>query len=233
MAFISLLKRVFAISLRTKRRDRRGVHQSNDSNPQKSDFMRAKIWQIIHKFKPSHIDFCRQCASLLLAVMYSLTAQNAICQSSFAFVDIEKILIQSNAAHLGREHIKAVRTNLENGYTELDSTLANLPEQQKQKEMMEAARALNQQLELERAAVNRVITNMMMEEIKTYRINNKLDMVLPKQVILDADGGLDITSQIIKAMNAKKPTFGKLPIVQIQKQAKPTAKPAPNPPKKK
>lgn len=78
---------------------------------------------------------------------------------------------------------------------------------------MEAARALNQQLELERAAVNQVITNMMMEEIKTYRINNKLDMVLPKQVILDADGGLDITSQIIKAMNAKKPTFGKLPMV--------------------
>lgn len=150
-----------------------------------------------------------------------------LCQSRSAIVDIEKVLLESNAAHLGREHVKAVRTSLENGYTSLARELTNLPEQQKQKEMMEAARALNQQLELERAAVNKVITNMMMEEIKTYRINNKLDMVLPKQIILDADGGLDITSQIIKAMNAKKPTFGKLPVVQIKKQ--PTTPPSPPP----
>lgn len=154
----------------------------------------------------------------ILVLACALSSTLCFGQSRSVFVDIEKVLFQSNAAHLGREHVKAAQASLENGYAALARELANLPEQQKQKEMMEAARALNQQLELERAAVNQVITNMMMEEIKTYRINNKLDMVLPKQVILDADGGLDITSQIIKAMNAKKPTFGKLPVVQIKKQ---------------
>lgn len=50
---------------------------------------------------------------------------------------------------------------------------------------------------------------------------------IAKQVILDADGGLDITSQIIKAMNAKKPTFGKLPVVQVKRQ--PTSPSSPPP----
>lgn len=45
--------------------------------------------------------------------------------------------------------------------------------------------------------------------------------------------GLDITSQIIKAMNAKKPTFGKLPVVQIKKQPIPAATPDPAPKRKK
>lgn len=148
-------------------------------------------------------------------------------------MDIEKVLIQSNAAHLGREHVKAAQASLENGYAALAKELAYLPEQQKQKEMQEAARALNQQLELEKAAVNQVITNMMLEEIRTYRINNRLDVVLPKQIILDADGGLDITSQILKAMNAKKPVFGKLPVVQVRKQTTPPPTPAPTPKRKK
>lgn len=39
---------------------------------------------------------------------------------------------------------------------------------------------------------------------------------ITKQVILDADGGLDITSQIIKAMNSKKPAFGKLRVGQVK-----------------
>lgn len=157
----------------------------------------------------------------------------AFAQSSSAIVDIEKILIQSNAAHLGREHIKAVRGTLEQGYEELRKSLASLPEQQKQKEMQEAAHALNQQLELEKAAVNQVITRIMMEEIRSFRIQNKLELVLPKQVILDADAGIDITNQIIKAMNAKKPTFGKLPVVQVKKQPTPPATPATAPKRKK
>ena len=143
-----------------------------------------------------------------------------------------KILIQSNAAHLGREHVKAAQASLENGYAALAKELSHLPEQQKQKEMQEAARKLNQQLELEKAAVNQVITRMMMEEIRSFRIQNKLELVLPKQVILDVDAGIDITNQIIKAMNAKKPTFGKLPVVQVKKRSTPSATPAPAPKRK-
>lgn len=160
----------------------------------------------------------RNKAFAVLPIILFLLAQNAYCENITAFVDIEKILIQSNAAHLGREHIKAARSRLEQGYNELANTLAKHPEQQRQKDMQEAAQALNQQLELEKAAVNQVITRMMMEEIRTYRIANKIGMVVPKQVILDADAGLDITNQIIKAMNTKQPKFGALPVVQVKKQ---------------
>ncbi len=172
---------------------------------------------------------------LFFAIALASAFNPVICyaQGRSAIVDIEKVLIQSNAAHLGREHVKAARSSLENGYAELEKELAKLPEQQKQKEMLEAAHALNQQLELERAAVNQVITNMMLEEIRSFRIQNKLELVLPKQVILDADAGIDITNQIIKSMNAKKPVFGKLPVVQVKKQPTQPATPAPAPKRKK
>lgn len=147
-----------------------------------------------------------------------LMAFPGTAESASAMVDIEKILIDSNAAHQGREHIQAVRERLEQGYAELAKALAMAPEEQRQKEMQEAAKALNQQLELEKRAVNQVITNMMMEEVRSFRIANKIDMVVPKQVILDADAGIDITNQIIKAMNAKSPVFGKLPVIQVKKE---------------
>lgn len=149
-------------------------------------------------------------ATLLMVFPYT-------AESASAIVDIEKILIESNAAHQGREHIQAVRERLEQGYAELAKALAKTPEEQRQKEMQEAAKALNQQLELEKRAVNQVITRMMMEEVRSFRIANKIDMVVPKQVILDADAGLDITNQIIKAMNMKAPIFGNLPVIRIEK----------------
>lgn len=52
-----------------------------------------------------------------------------------AIVDVEKILIESNAAHQGREHIQAVRERLEQGYAELAKALSKAPEEQRQKEM--------------------------------------------------------------------------------------------------
>ena len=174
-----------------------------------------------------------KCQFFIMALALILSSSLCYGQIRSAIVDIEKILIQSNAAHLGREHVKAAQANLENGYAVLAKELSHLPEQQKQKEMQEAARALNQQLEFEKAAVNQVITRMMMEEIRSFRIQNKLELVLPKQIILDADAGIDITNQIIKAMNAKKPVFGKLPVVQVKKQPTQPTAPAPAPKRKK
>lgn len=190
-------------------------------------FMQRKMRYAMHSV------FYRRIAAIAITLIFCLFAQNVLCQGSSAIVDIEKVLIQSNAAHLGREHVKAAQASLENGYAALAKELSHLPEQQKQKEMQEAARALNQQLELEKAAVNQVITRMMMEEIRSFRIQNKLELVLPKQVILDADAGIDITNQIIKAMNAKKPVFGKLPVVQVRKQPTQPTAPAPAPKRKK
>lgn len=144
----------------------------------------------------------------------------AFAKGGMATVDVEKVLLQSNAAHLGNEHIKKVREILDKGHTDITKELSRLPEKQRQKETKEAAQALNKQFELERAAVTQVITKMMIDEIKTFRISNDLDIILPRQIVLDADAGIDITNQIVKAMNEKSPVFGKLPIVQINKQKK-------------
>lgn len=110
-----------------------------------------------------------------------------------SIVDIESVLLNSNAAHLGREHIKQVRVNLERGCNEFIKELVSLPQKNRDRELQEAAQEFNQQLELEKRAVNQVINRLMLEEIRIYRINNKLAMVLPKQLTLDVDAQYKIT----------------------------------------
>lgn len=119
--------------------------------------------------------------------LFALFVLPSFVYAQFAVIDIEAVLLNSNAAHLGREHIKQVRANLEMGYNDFIKELDSLPEKNRNKELQEAAKALNQQLELEKWAVNQVINQLMLEEIRKYRINNKLALVLPKQLALDVD----------------------------------------------
>lgn len=68
-----------------------------------------------------------------------------------------------------------------------------MPEEQRQKEIQEAARALTQQLELEKAAVTRVVNNLMLEAIRSYRIDKGIASIFPRQFVLYIDNKYDIT----------------------------------------
>lgn len=135
-------------------------------------------------------------------------------------VDVEKVLTQSRAAKAGQEHLAKVRSVLEGGYAQLEKVLAREPEAEKRKGLAEAAVALQRQLNIEQQAVTNVISQMMLEEVQAWRQANKADLVVARQNVLDAAPGIDITGEIILAMDKKQPKFPDLPKVTVNKPAK-------------
>ena len=130
-------------------------------------------------------------------------------------VDVEKVLSQSKAAKAGQEHLNKVRKVLEEGYAKLDKVLAREPEAEKRKGLNDAALALQRQMNIEQQAVRNVVSQMMLAEVQNWRKTNRADLVLPRQNALDASPGIDITSEIITAMDKKEPKFADLPKVTV------------------
>ena len=130
-------------------------------------------------------------------------------------VDVEKVLSQSKAAKAGQEHLNKVRKILEDGYAKLEKTLAKQPDAEKRQGLVEGANALQRQMNIEQQAVTNVISQMMLGEVQAWRKTNKADLVLPRQNALDASPGIDITDEIITAMDKKEPKFADLPTVTV------------------
>ena len=130
-------------------------------------------------------------------------------------VDVEKVLSKSNAAKAGQEHLAKVRKVLEEGYAKLDKALAKDSEAERRKGLTDAAVALQRQMNIEQQAVTNVISQMMLAEVQAWRKTNKADLILPRQNALDASPGIDITDEIILAMDKKNPKFADLPKVTV------------------
>lgn len=154
---------------------------------------------------------------LLPLLVVALCAGVARAETPPCVVDVEQVLLHSRAGRLGREHIKAVRARLEEGYARFANEVAKLPEEARQQELREAARLLTQRLETEKTAAHEVVNTLMLEEIRRFREENAVPMILPKHLVFVADSKYDITEKIIAAMDKRTPEFGKLPEIHLQK----------------
>lgn len=158
---------------------------------------------------------------LLAAFVFMLTAcldepkVSEAAQFMAYTVDVEKVLSQSKAAKAGQEHLNKVRKVLEDGYAKLEKTLAKQPDAEKRQGLVEGANALQRQMNIEQQAVTNVVSQMMLAEVQNWRKTNKADLVLPRQNALDASPGIDITGEIISAMDKKEPKFADLPKVTV------------------
>lgn len=164
--------------------------------------------------------------SAILAVMVCHMTVYAV-EANYYVVDVQKVLSDSRAAAKGREHLQEVRKALESGYADLKTAWSKAGQSEREAVLADGARKLAAQLALEEQAVTRVITDMMLDEIKKWRRTNKAGMVLPRQNTLDVDEGLDITKGIIFAMDDKEPNFASLPVINVkgpEQEAKPAAR---------
>lgn len=155
--------------------------------------------------------------SVILAVLLllALTPDVGHGASTVYVVDVEKVLTRSRSAQAGQAHVKDARKALEQGFEQLRQLYDKQPEEARQRVLSDGANALSRQLALEQQAVNNVVANMMMEEIKAWRQANKADLVIAKQNLLDASDAVDITDAIIQNMDTKTPKFADLPVVSV------------------
>lgn len=132
-------------------------------------------------------------------------------------VDVERVMQTSRAAELGRTHLEEARKGLVKGYNELEDAWKNQPETERKRVAAEGIQTLNRQMTIEQQAITKIVTELMLKQIQAWRTARNAALILAKQNILDAADNLDITKEIIDAMNKEDPEFPSLPIVSIKK----------------
>lgn len=133
-----------------------------------------------------------------------------------AVVDLERIMSQSRAAEAGRAHLAQARQRLEQGFADLQKAWAKAPDKEREAVLRDGALTLRRQMAAEEAAVQNVVNGLLLEEVKAWRKAHKAALVLPRRNVLDADAGLDITTDVLKGMDARKAVFPALPVVSVK-----------------
>ena len=133
-----------------------------------------------------------------------------------AVVDLERIMSQSRAAEAGRAHLAQARQRLEQGFADLQKAWAKAPDKEREAVLRDGALTLRRQMAAEEAAVQNVVNGLLLEEVKAWRKAHKAALVLPRRNVLDADASLDITTDVLKGMDARKAVFPALPVVSVK-----------------
>ena len=136
-----------------------------------------------------------------------------------AVVDVDRVLREAKAAAAARSHVAEAQKQLKTGWEQLQKTWENAPKEQREKALAEGLQALNRQMAIEEAAARNVVLAMLREEAHHWRKEHGAQIVVPLQGLLDADAAVDITSSVIRAMDARKANFAALPRVEIKNPA--------------
>lgn len=159
-------------------------------------------------------------AVLALGLLIPFCASTSLA-TEIAVIDAAKIFADSNPAKAGEAHLKQVQDILQKGMNDLQAMYKgqeNTPAAQQ--DIAQAYNALNQQMAIERQAVQNVLNALLVESVKEWRAkNSKYDVVLNSQIILDYTSKADVTSAVLKIYNTKKTQFADLPQITINKPA--------------
>ena len=131
-------------------------------------------------------------------------------------VDVDRILRESRAAQAAVRHIDAARQRLDAGWNELQKMQAASPPAEREQALAQGLNTLRRQMALEEAAARQAVVNHMLAEVTRWRESTKAQMVLPRNGMLDAAPGTDITGIIMNAMNQHDPAFASLPTVHVE-----------------
>ena len=131
-------------------------------------------------------------------------------------VDVDRILHESRAAQAAVRHLNAARQRLDAGWNELQKMHAATPPAEREQTLAQGLNTLRRQMALEEAAARQVVVNHMLTEVARWRESTKAQMVLPRNGMLDAAPGTDITGTIMNAMNQHDPAFASLPTVHVE-----------------
>ncbi len=135
------------------------------------------------------------------------------------YVDIERILTESNAAKDANAHLAKVQQVLQEGMKNLETELQKEPAPTIQQDLQQGAAVLNNKLMQEQAAAREIVIKHMMTQIEAWKADKPNAFVLPRAAFLAAPDSANITADIITRMNGTSVTFAELPKVTIQKPA--------------
>lgn len=150
-------------------------------------------------------------------------------------VDTARILSESQPGKAGEAHLQKVQAVLQKGLDDLQKMYKGKEKTpQAQAAIRDGYVALERQMAAERQAVLQALGLVMDKAVKDWRAKNKSTlMVISKQMLLDADVIIDVTTDVMQEMDKQKAEFPALPTVQLTPPQKEEPKPtAPTPAKK-
>ena len=155
--------------------------------------------------------------ALTLVMGLSLTGCKLNSEPNTFYVDVDRILTESNAAKDANAHLTKVQQVLQEGMKSLESELQKQPAPTIQQDLQQGAAVLNNKLMQEQAAARDVVLKHMMTQIEAWKANKSDAYVFARSVLLSAPESANITADIITRMNGTSVTFAELPKVTIQK----------------
>lgn len=156
-------------------------------------------------------------SALALLLSLSLTGCQLNSESNTFYVDVDRVLTESNAAKDANAHLAKVQQVLQEGMKSLETELQKQPAPTIQQDLQQGAAVLNNKLMQEQAAARDVVLKHMMTQIEAWKANKPDAFVFARTVLLAAPESANITADIITRMNSTSVTFAELPKVTIQK----------------
>ncbi len=153
-----------------------------------------------------------------LALLLSMTGCKLNSEPKIFYVDVDRILTESNAAKDANAHLAKVQQVLQEGMKSLETELQKKPAPTIQQNLQQGAAVLNNKLMQEQAAARDVVLKHMTTQIEAWKANKPDAFVFARNVLLASPESANITADIITRMNGTSVTFAELPKVTIQKQ---------------
>jgi Skp family chaperone for outer membrane proteins len=137
---------------------------------------------------------------------------------SAGVVDVERARRESKAGRAAVAHLEEVRQRLRQGLDDFQKSVENEP--RGDEAAAKAKRQLEERLRLYEAAAWGVVNAMLSREAENWLRSHPGALVVARQSLLASDGELDITAELIAAMDATDPVFAPLPVVNVERPSR-------------
>lgn len=129
-----------------------------------------------------------------------------------ATVDAEKVFQDSKLAQSGMSYVEGIGKEFNDRLSAMQAAIAENPEDSEQIAAFQAELAtLQSNFESKQMAAADKLNKLFEEVLEEYRAQHNFEAVLPKQIVVVARPGADITDEIIKLMDTKSIEFGAEP----------------------
>jgi len=161
-------------------------------------------------------------ASILPATLIAAAIAVTGCNDSntVGVVDVERVMKEASAAEAARQHLASVKTTLQDGLKKLEIEWKDADEKTRNAAIADGLNTLNRQMAAEEAAANAVVNKMLREESEKWRASHNALIVTTRQSLLASGSEVDITADVLSAMNARSPKFADLPQIEVNPREK-------------
>lgn len=155
----------------------------------------------------------------IIAAIFAFSSPS-YAANDLAVVDTAVLLQKSNAGVFAQRHLEKVRKVLQKGFDDLASAYKGREKEESvQRILLQGQNALQRQMGVEQAAVNRILNDAILKASDKWLSKNsrRYSAVIAKGALLANIAKADVTAGVMREMNKIKVKFPDLPKVTIRK----------------